>query len=85
MRERDLARAGNAAPARETGRRNGVVRRAERTGADQGDAGRQRTRDRVDLRRLDGLLERHLGQDGRDPAREHALAGARRADQQYIM
>ena len=85
VRERDFAGARDAAAPGQPGGGNGVVRRAERPRADQRGARREDPRDGVNLRRLDGLLKRHLGQDGGQPPREHAFAGAGRADEQYFI
>ena len=39
----------------------------------------------MDLRDLQRFLARHIRQDGRQAAGQHALAGARRADEQHIV
>jgi len=38
----------------------------------------------VDRRHLNCLLQRERGQDGRQAAREHRLAGARRTDEEEV-
>mgnify|MGYP007016531951 CR=1 FL=1 len=62
-----------------------MVRRAKRPAANQRDALLQKPRDRMELCGLDRFPEGHVRQDGGQPFREHALARARRPDQQQIM
>ena len=51
----------------------------------QSGAARQQARDAVDLGGLDGFVEGERRQDAGEPFRQHGLAGAGRADHQYVM
>ncbi len=57
---------------------------AERTFLDEA-ASFEQTCHTVYLRHFEGLFRRHLWQDGTHAPRQHGLARARNADQQYIM
>ncbi len=78
-----LARARDAPAAHEARGRDGVVRGAEGAAHDQGAAGVEQTRHRVDARHLDGLLQAQRGQDPGHPAGEHRLAAAGRPDHEH--
>ncbi len=84
VRERDLARPRVAAATDECDPGGGVMRRAERTTSPlvATEPGR---RERAHRRRLERLVLAHRRQDARQPLREHALAGARRTDQQQAV
>ena len=83
--QRHLAGAESArAAADERGRRRGVMRRAERASARQ-TVPRSMTGGRVDARDLERLVGVEGRQDGRQPAGEHRLSGARRAGEQHVM
>src|SRR5437867_3680223 len=71
-----------AAPTDETGYRDRVVGRAERTPAHQRAVTRQQPRDRPDRRGFDHLVAGQRGQDRRQPARQHRLSPTRRTDEQ---
>ena len=85
VRQRNLPRHRAGAAAGQARRRDGVVRRAEGAGVHNRVVGRQQPRHRIDAGGLDGLLKAELGQDGRQPLGQHALAGAGRADQQQVV
>ena len=85
MRERYFPWVRHGAPAREACGRNRVVRRAERTRPDQGDARREGSRYRIKLGGFQRFHFVHIGQDGRNSFGEHAFAGAGRTDHQHIM
>ena len=68
VRQADLARARDAAAADEPGRRDRVVRRAEGAAHDQRAARIEETRDRVDARDRDRLVEAERRQDARAAA-----------------
>ena len=62
-----------------------MVRRTERTRGEQGVVTVRQPRDRPDLRGLQCLLLRHIGEDRGEAARKHRLARAGRADEQEIV
>ena len=78
MGEAHLARARRAAAADQPRRRDGVMRRAERTLGDQRAVLRKEPRHAVDARDLDGLVEGERRHDAGQPPGEHGLARARR-------
>ena len=65
--------------------RDGVVRRPERPARDERLSQRQNSGDRMNLGRLQRLVEAHLGEDRRKASRQHGLAGPRGTDQQDVM
>ena len=83
MGERRLAGPRRRSAAHQPGRRDRVVRRAERPRVHE--AGGVQPRDAVDPRHLDRLGPAHRRQDRRDPPREHRLAGPRRALEQQVV
>src|SRR5262245_17010613 len=62
-----------------------MVRSAERPMGDQGTARLQQPGDAVNLGDVESLFEGELGQNGRQTAREHGLARARRTNEQDVM
>ena len=85
MRQRDLARARNAAAARQPRGGYGVVRRAERPRPHKPRAARQRARHRINFRDLERLLARQIRQDRGQALGEHTFSRAGRPDQQDVM
>lgn len=73
------------APADERLHRRRVMRCAVRSHVDQGLARGQQTRYRVHRSDFQRLLPAEPGQDGRQPLREHRLAGARRPLQEQVV
>ena len=84
MRKRDLARAQASSPADDGGRGRAVMRRAKRPAPPFGDR-RQGPRQRMQHRAFErlGVVERR--QQSRQALREHALARARRSDQEQAV
>ena len=62
-----------------------MVRAAERARFDERMIRAQKTHDGIDLRDVQLLLPRHIGQDGWQALGKHALTGTRRAYQKNIM
>jgi hypothetical protein len=83
MRQADLAGRRRAAAADHAGIADGVMRRAKRTPLEQRLIGRQPPQGAVDTGRLQALHGSQRRQDGRQPLRQHRLAGARTADHQH--
>ena len=83
--EGDFAGRCLGAPARHGGEGGRVVRRPEGTLDHEGQVLRQEAAHGVDVCGLERLVVGHLGQDAREAFREHALAGAGRADQQDVV
>ena len=79
VRQADFAGTRQRAAADQPRIGNGVVRRAERPGADQSVLLREQARDGVDLGGLDRFVEAHRRQDRRQPPRQHGLARSRAA------
>ena len=86
VRETDFAWARNPATADKSGRRDGVMRRAEWT---DGNARARRTTDsasnRMDHGRLERLVFGECGQNGRKASRKHRLPCPRRANEKTRM
>ncbi len=80
-----LARPRHHAAADQPRIRDRVVRRTEGPVRHQTALSVQHTGNRVDLRRLQRLLERQRRQDARQPLRQHRLAAARRPDHQDVV
>ena len=85
MGEADLARPRDRPAADDRRCRRAVVRRAERGRVDEPGGGAERSRDGVDPRHLERLRTGERRQDGRQPARQHRLPGARRAGEQQVV
>ena len=85
VREADLARLGIGAAADESGVADRVVRRAEGPPAEERRIRRKQSEHGVDLAGLERLLLGHRRQDARHALREHALAGAGRADEDDVV
>ena len=85
MGERDFAGARLGTAARHRGQGCRVVRRPEGTLDHEGQILRQEAAHRVDVGGLECLVPGHGREDARQALRQHALAGARRADQQHIV
>jgi len=85
VRERDLARLRVGAAARERRGRDRVMRAAEGPCADERIVRGQQAHHGVDHRDLERFLPRHVGQNGGQALGEHALAGARRPDEQDVV
>ena len=85
MRERDLARAGIATAAKQTGIADRVMRRAEGPCAHKGVRLSQKPCGAVNFRRLDGLLLAHRRHDRGDALGDHRLAGTGRPDHQNVV
>ena len=81
----DLAGPGIGTAARQARIGNGMVGRTERTAGDQRLLGRQLAHDGIDPADLQGFLPGHVRQDRGQALGKHALAGARRADEQHIV
>lgn len=81
----DLAGLGNVPAADHPGVANCVVGAAERAGAEQSLAGRELADGRVDAGGLEALGGGQGREDGRQPAAEHRLAGARGADHEQVV
>src|SRR4029078_12147433 len=79
VREAHLAWPQRSSAAGETGGRDRVMRRAERTPRQKSAARRQGSGDRMNLRRHDRLIQRQPRQNGSEAFGEHRLSGARRA------
>jgi hypothetical protein len=84
VREADLARPRHGPAATQARVADRVVRRAEGARGDEADAVRE-ARHRMNLGQLKRGLEFERRQYCRQPAREHRLAGAGRADQQDVV
>ena len=85
VRHRNFARPERLPAAGESACRNRVVRASERPCLDQRVLRVQHAEDRIDLRDLNGLFLRHVGENRRNSFGEHALARARRANHQHIV
>ncbi len=85
MRERDLARARDAAAADHRRHARRVVRCAERPLCHEAAIMLQKSRDAVNLRNLKRFLGCQRGQNRAHAPREHRLAAARYADHQHIV
>lgn len=85
VRERDFTRTRGRPAANEAGVGDRVMRRAIRPCRDQRCARGQMSGDGMNLGRFERFAERHVRQDGREPAREHRLTRTRRADHDDIV
>src|SRR5918993_1553344 len=85
MRERHLAGVGRRTAADEAGYRDGMVRRPEGPLRHQRATRRQQSSYRPDGRDLEPLAPRWRRQHASAPTRQHCLAGAGWADEQYVM
>jgi hypothetical protein len=83
--EADLARPRQRPAADQGDIRHGVVRRAERPRRDETAARGEQSRNRMDRRDLERLVERQRRQNPRDALGHHRLAGAGRADEQCVV
>ena len=83
--ERGLAGPGADAAADHRRHRGGMVRRAERAGATVRRPFVELAGDRGDHRHFEQLARRERRQDRGQPARQHRLAGAGRADHQQVV
>ena len=83
--ERDFPRTRNHAAANQSGVRNGVMRRAERTHANQPRPRIKHSGHAVNLGRLQGLFEGERRKDGGNALGEHCLPGAGRSDHQDVV
>src|SRR4051794_35242610 len=61
------------------------MRRSKRTAGDQRLSWLEQADDAMNLGRLQRLFQREWRKNGCQPFCQHRLAGARRADQQYVM
>ena len=83
--ERHLSGFRNAPAADQARFRDGLVRRPEGPGGDQGGKGRYFPRYTVNLRRFQRFLQGEIGQYGRHAAGEQRLARTRWTDEQQIV
>lgn len=85
VREAHFAGRWNGGAAEQPDIRDGVMWRAKGPGGDERLFAVEHSRDAVDLRALDRLLERHRGHDRGDPFRQHRFAGTGRTDHQQVV
>src|SRR5688572_30728940 len=86
VREGDLAGTDpRRSPADQSGRRDAVMRRAERTRSNERLTRRQRAGGRVYARHLQRLGDGETRKDSRQRTREQCLAGARRSRQKQVV
>jgi len=86
VRQGNLTRFGmSAAAAGHTGRRDRMVRAAERTIQQHGCFTVQQTSHRIDLAAFQRLFKSHIGQNGGQAFGQHTLTAARRAEHQNMV
>ncbi len=84
VRQRNLSGLGHRASADEARIGDRMVRGAERARGNHGLAV-EKTHDAVNFCRLQSFRQSQIGQYGREPSRQHGLAGPRRTDQDDIV
>ena len=85
VRQAHLLRTNRGPTANQPGVANGVMRRAERAARHQRRSSSQHARNRVNACGLERLVQSERGQDPRESARQHGLAGPGRPQEEQVV